>query len=81
MGATHSLTKTLPKVTAEMALSVLAYPKTTNGSRADRSPCAQAAQLTFLLEDKPILRWTILLNWTVYKWLPIPIKGPSPYSY
>ncbi len=25
MGATHFLTKTLPKVTAEMALSVLAY--------------------------------------------------------
>jgi IS5 family transposase len=37
MGATHFLTKTLPKVAAEMALSVLAY----NLGRA--SDCVAAA--------------------------------------
>ena len=48
MGATHFLTKTLPKVAAEMALSVLAYNLTRvmNIIGIDRridEPCTRAA--------------------------------------
>jgi hypothetical protein len=71
MGATHFLTKTLPKVTAEMALSVLAY----NLTRVMKSSAAETTRLlairTDSLEGRFYAAKTHLRHWRPRKHIPV----------
>jgi len=53
MGATHFLTKTLPKVAAEMALSVLAYNEHHRDQAADGCDRGLRLNRSWLLTDFP----------------------------